>query len=71
MSDMSPAARDVLKAFAMASDGEYVNGEWVQDDIGQLVASLRVLANQAGPDQRLRRSEILMIAAELESETAT
>jgi len=38
---LSPAAQAVLTAFAEASDGEYVDGEWQQDDAGQLAAAIR------------------------------
>jgi hypothetical protein len=47
MTELSPAAQTVLTAFAKASDGEYVDGEWQQDDVGQLAAALRAAtANQ-------------------------
>jgi hypothetical protein len=44
MTDLSPAAQAVLTAFAEASNGEYVDGEWQQDDVGQLAAALRAAA---------------------------
>ena len=44
MTDLSPAAQAVLTAFAKASNGEYVDGEWQQDDVGQLAAALRAAA---------------------------
>ena len=40
MTQLSPAAQAVLTAFAKASDGEYIDGEWHQDDVGQLAAAL-------------------------------
>jgi hypothetical protein len=46
MTDLSPAAQAVLDAFAKASDGKYVDGEWQQDDVGQLAAALRAAADQ-------------------------
>jgi len=49
MTDLSPAAQAVLDAFANASDGEYVDGEWQQDDVGQLAAALRAVADQVVP----------------------
>lgn len=49
MTDLSPAAQAVLTAFAKASDGEYTDGEWQQDDVGQLAAALRAAADQAHP----------------------
>jgi len=50
MTDLSPAAQAVLTAFAQASDGEYIDGEWQQDDVGQLAAALRAVADQAAPE---------------------
>ena len=50
MTDLSPAAQAVLTAFAKASDGEYIDGEWQQDDVGQLAAALRAAADQAAPE---------------------
>ena len=50
MTDLSPAAQAVLTAFAKASDGEYIDGEWQQDDVGQLAAALRAVADQAAPE---------------------
>jgi len=69
---LSPAAQAVLTAFAKASAGEYVNGEWEQDDVGQLAAALSALADQVTPttvDPRVStiRWEIVRIARELET----
>jgi len=50
MTDLSPAAQAVLTAFAQASDGEYIDGEWQQDDVGQLAAALRAAADHAAPE---------------------
>ena len=47
--ELSPAAKAVIDAFAKASDGEYIDGEWHQDDIGQLAAALRAVADQVAP----------------------
>ena len=46
---LSPAAK-VLDAFAKASDGEYIDGEWQQDDVGQLAAAIRAAADQVAPE---------------------
>jgi len=46
---LSPAAQAVLTAFAKASDGEDIDGEWQQDDVGQLAAALRAAADQVVP----------------------
>jgi hypothetical protein len=70
VTEISPAAKAVINAFAKASDGEYIDGEWHQDDIGQLAAALRAAADQV--EQKLRGfsreacQEIRAIAAELE-----
>ena len=49
MTKLSPAAQAVINAFAKASDGEYIDGEWHQDDIGQLAAAFRAAADQVAP----------------------
>jgi hypothetical protein len=53
MTKLSPAAQAVLTAFAKASDGEYIDGEWQQDDVGQLAAALRAVADQVVPEEPL------------------
>jgi len=60
--ELSPAAKAVMTAFAKASDGEYVDGEWQQDDVGQLAAALRAAADQVVPDTEYESHEVLMIA---------
>ena len=81
MTNKSLAAQDVLHAYMEASDGCYVDGEWIQDHGGQLAAALRAAADQVAPSdadeprnylpmaiecQRIR-TELLAIAAELEA----
>lgn len=71
---LSPAARAVLDAYKQASDGHYIDGEWIQDHAGQIAAALRAVATEvvldkyqyADRDAQLRRN-ILAIAAELEA----
>lgn len=41
MSELSPAAQAVLDAYKDALDGKYINGEWIQDEAGQVAAALR------------------------------
>ena len=80
MADLSPAAQAVLDAYKEARDGNYINGEWIQDEAGQVAAALRAAADQVAPSdldeprnylpmamecQRIRK-ELLAIAAELE-----
>ncbi len=77
---LSQAAKAVLDAYKEASDGQYIGGEWIQDETGQLAAALRAAADQVAPSdldeprnylpmamecQRIR-DDILAIAAELE-----
>lgn len=47
-----PAAQAVLDAYKKARDGEYINGEWIQDEAGQVAAALLAAADQArrGPE---------------------
>ena len=78
MTNLSPAAKAVLDAYKDARDGQYVNGEWIQDEAGQVAAALRAAADQVVPLPRLPydsccdvsasaiRAELLAIAAELE-----
>jgi len=68
---LSPAAQAVLTAFAKASDGEYIDGEWQQDDVGQLAAALHAAADQVVPVNGSRknneiRAELLAIATEID-----
>ena len=74
--ELSPAAKAVIDAFAKASDGEYIDGEWHQDDIGQLAAALRAVADQLDVESpwpghiestgvNWSRNELYKIAAEL------
>jgi len=81
---LSPAAQAVLTAFAKASDGEDIDGEWQQDDVGQLAAALRAVADQVVPlplrfpcnrwingylsARQNTRAKILAIATELEGQ---
>ena len=53
MTQLSPAAQAVLTAFAKASDGEYIDGEWHQDDVGQLAAALTTPPPEPPTDNRL------------------
>jgi hypothetical protein len=74
MSELSPAAQAVLDAFGNASDGEYVEGVWVVNERTMLSAALRAVADQVVPPNGSRknneiRSELLAIAAELETFT--
>jgi len=78
---LSPAAQAVLTAFAKASSGEYICGEWQQNDVGQLAAALRAVADQVIPITKTpwnstlvpvltaqeSRERILAIATELEA----
>jgi hypothetical protein len=75
----SPAAQAVLTAFAKASDGEYIDGEWQQNDVGQLAAALCAAADQVAPSDAVEprnylpaaiecqriREELLVISTEL------
>ena len=47
---LSPAAQAVLDAYKEASDGRYIDGEWVQDHAGQVAAALRAAADQVVPE---------------------
>jgi len=78
MTQLSPAAQAVLTAFAEASDGEYIDGEWQQNDVGQLAAALRAAADQCKiewnyhPDypeteEVIVVSDLLAIATELDT----
>lgn len=49
--DLSPAALAVLDAYKDARDGQYVNGEWIQDEAGQVAAALRAAADQVVPTE--------------------
>ena len=53
MPELSPAAQAVMDAYQSASDGCYVNGEWIQDHAGQIAAALRAAGEQleAAPGQ--------------------
>ena len=73
--ELSPAAKAVINAFAKASDGEYIDGEWHQDDIGQLAAALRAAADQMSCYQSKKflysiadAMKLLAIADELEGQ---
>lgn len=46
MTELSPAAQAVLDAYGNASDGEYVEGEWVVNERVMLAAALRAAADQ-------------------------
>lgn len=46
---LSPAAQAVLDAYKDARDGQYVNGEWIQDEAGQVAAALHAAADQVVP----------------------
>lgn len=43
---LSRSAQAVLDAYDLASDGNYINGEWIQDHAGQVAAALRAAADQ-------------------------
>jgi len=78
---LSPQAQAVMNAYKEARDGNYINGEWIQDEAGQVAAALRTAADQVAPSdldeprnylpmamecQRIR-AELLAIATELEN----
>ena len=63
---LSPAAQAVLDAYKGARDGQYVNGEWIQDEAGQVAAALRAAADQCA--QGATHWELYAIAAEMENE---
>jgi hypothetical protein len=44
MTNLSPAAQEVLDAFSNASDGEYIEGVWVVNERTMLAAALRVVS---------------------------
>lgn len=67
MTNKSLAAQAVLHAYMEASDGCYVEGEWIQDHGGQLAAALRALAVRIKGADAIRQ-DVLDIAAELESQ---
>ena len=67
---LSPAAQAVMDAYQSASDGRYLNGEWIQDHAGQIAAALRA-ANAQIPPLRYAADYIehlTAIAAELEGQ---
>jgi hypothetical protein len=45
MTQLSLKAQAVLDAFAKSCDGEYIDGEWQQDDVGKLATALRAVAD--------------------------
>ena len=73
-------AEAVKAAYQKASDGNYINGEWVQNHAAQIAAVLRTIADKVAPSDAMEprnylpmalecqriRSEILAIASELE-----
>lgn len=71
---ISPAAQAVLKAWHLAYDGKYIDGEWHTNCRGQIAAALRALADQVVPEivaeewrySSPQRAKILAIAVELE-----
>jgi hypothetical protein len=66
MTDLSLAAMAVLDAFSNASDGEYIEGEWIVDERTMLAAALRAAAQQI--IEEIEPVEALInIATELES----
>ena len=70
MTELSPAAQAVLDAYKEASDGCYINGEWIQDHAGQIAAALRAAVLQVVPQlstgaDRAPFARILAIAATL------
>ena len=81
LTKLSPAAQAVFDAYKEASDGAYINGEWIQDEAGQVAAALRAAADQAIPMTKSpwsyalvpvlsaeeSRKRILAIANELEA----
>lgn len=68
MAELSPAAQAVLHAYKLASDGRYINGEWIQDHAGQIAAALRAAADQCADGAA--HWELYAIAAELEGHHA-
>jgi hypothetical protein len=52
MTRLSPVSLAVLAAFAAASDGEYIDGEWYQDDAGQVAAALEAAVDWVLPVTR-------------------
>ena len=76
---LSPAAQAVLDAYQEARDGQYIGGEWIQDEAGQVASALRAVADQDETlfdieDEMLpavravRTDRLLAIAAELEAQ---
>jgi hypothetical protein len=77
---LSSTAQAVMDAYQSASDGRYLNGEWIQDHAGQIAATICAVADQvvpaATPLDRATwspfagqiRAELLAIAAELEGQ---
>ena len=78
---LSPAAQAVLDAYQKARDGQYIGGEWIQDEVGQVAAALRAVADQVVPEnifgppenvavaqREITRAQLLAIAAELEAQ---
>ena len=74
----SRQAQVVLNAYKEARDGNYINGEWIQDEAGQVAAALRAAADQCQiewnyhPDYPetewvVVASDLTAIAAELEN----
>jgi hypothetical protein len=81
MTQLSLKAQAVLDAFAKSCDGEYIDGEWQQNDVGKLATALRAVADQVVPITKTpwgstlvpvltaqeSREKILAIATELEA----
>ena len=68
MSDLSPAAKAVLDAYKDARDGQYVNGEWIQDEAGQAAAALRAAADQVVPEEDVDEAEYHCLQAKWAAE---
>ncbi len=58
MAELSPAAQAVLDAYIEAQDCKYVNGEWIQDEAGQVAAALRAACGSGGAGARRHRQRI-------------
>lgn len=56
---LSPKAQAVWDAYKDASDGDYINGEWIQDHAGQIAAVIRAAANQVVPEREVPRGHIV------------
>ena len=70
MSELSPAAQAVLDSYNDARDGEYIDGEWIQDETGQIAAALRAAAEPFHWtwNAEMCHKHLIAIAVELEAQ---